>query len=157
MQCPFCGGADSQVKDSRSAEEGGAIRRRRECSHCHARFTTFERIQLRELSVVKRSGARQSFDRAKLTRAVKTAARKRPVADEAIDALISDIARELEASGEAEVTTEDLGARVMAALKGLDHVAYVRFASVYRNFSTVQDFEAFVEELGRTLPPADPR
>ena len=157
MQCPFCGGADSQVKDSRSAEDGGAIRRRRECNHCHARFTTFERVQLRELSVVKRSGARQSFDRAKLTRAIRTAARKRPVPDEAIDALISEIARELEASGEAEVTTADLGARVMAALKGLDHVAYVRFASVYRNFSTAQDFEAFVEELGRTLPPADPR
>ena len=157
MQCPFCGGADSQVKDSRSAEDGGAIRRRRECAHCRARFTTFERVQLRELTVLKRSGARQSFDRAKLTRAITTAARKRPISDEAIDALISEIARDLEASGEAEVTTEALGARVMEALRGLDHVAYVRFASVYRDFRTARDFEAFVEELGRSLPHPDER
>ncbi len=151
MLCPFCGGPDSQVKDSRGAEEGCAIRRRRECATCGARFTTFERIQLRELAVLKRTGARQAFDRSKLTRAIKTALRKRPVSDEAIDALISEIVRDLEASGEAEVTTQALGERVLEALRGLDHVAYVRFASVYRNFSTAQDFEAFVEELGQGL------
>ncbi len=151
MLCPFCGGSDSQVKDSRGAEEGGAIRRRRECTTCGARFTTFERIQLRELAVMKRSGARQAFDRSKLTRAIKTALRKRPASDEAVDALINEIVRDLEASGDAEVTTQVLGERVLEALRGLDHVAYVRFASVYRNFSTAQDFEAFVEELGQGL------
>lgn len=151
MLCPFCGGQDSQVKDSRSAEDGGAIRRRRECTQCGARFTTFERVQLRELTVLKRSGTRQPFDRSKLTRAIKTALRKRPVSDEAIEALISEIVRDLEASGEAEVTTQALGERVLEALRGLDPVAYVRFASVYRNFSTAQDFEAFVEALGQDL------
>ena len=158
MRCPFCGHDDSQVKDSRSTEDGAAIRRRRQCEGCAARFTTFERIQLRDLTVVKSeagTGAqrREPFDREKLMRSVSIAARKRPVEPARIEKLVSGIQRRLETLGEAEVTSARIGEMVMEGLKGLDSVAYIRFASVYRDFSEARDFEAFagqVEEAGRT-------
>jgi transcriptional repressor NrdR len=157
MRCPFCGHDDSQVKDSRSTEDGAAIRRRRQCEGCAARFTTFERIQLRDLTVVKSeatTGAqrREPFDREKLMRSVSIAARKRPVEPARIEKLVSGIQRRLETLGEAEVTSARIGEMVMEGLKGLDSVAYIRFASVYRDFSEARDFEAFagqVEEAGR--------
>ena len=157
MRCPFCGHDDSQVKDSRSTEDGAAIRRRRQCEGCAARFTTFERIQLRDLWVLKNeaiAGAqrREPFDREKLLRSVSIAARKRPVEPARIEKLVSGIQRRLETLGEAEVTSARIGEMVMEGLKGLDSVAYIRFASVYRDFSEARDFEAFagqVEEAGR--------
>ena len=157
MRCPFCGHDDSQVKDSRSTEDGAAIRRRRQCEGCAARFTTFERIQLRDLWVLKNeaiTGAqrREPFDREKLLRSVSIAARKRPVEPARIEKLVSGIQRRLETLGEAEVTSARIGEMVMEGLKGLDSVAYIRFASVYRDFSEARDFEAFagqVEEAGR--------
>ena len=157
MRCPFCGHDDSQVKDSRSTEDGAAIRRRRQCEGCAARFTTFERIQLRDLWVLKNeaiTGAqrREPFYREKLLRSVSIAARKRPVEPARIEKLVSGIQRRLETLGEAEVTSARIGEMVMEGLKGLDSVAYIRFASVYRDFSEARDFEAFagqVEEAGR--------
>ena len=152
MRCPFCGHDDSQVKDSRSTEDGAAIRRRRQCEGCAARFTTFERIQLRELWVLKNEDRREPFDREKLLRSVSIAARKRPVEPARIEKLVSGIQRRLETLGEAEVTSARIGEMVMEGLKGLDSVAYIRFASVYRDFSEARDFEAFagqVEEAGR--------
>ena len=156
MRCPFCGHDDSQVKDSRPTEDGAAIRRRRQCEGCAARFTTFERIQLRDLIVVKSEGAggvrRESFDREKLLRSIAIATRKRPVDGVAIERLVSGIQRQLETQGEAEVSAKRIGEMVMEGLKGLDSVAYIRFASVYRDFSEAKDFEAFagsVEEVGR--------
>jgi len=157
MRCPFCGHDDSQVKDSRSTEDGAAIRRRRQCEGCAARFTTFERIQLRDLTVVKSeagTGAqrREPFDREKLMRSVSIAARKRPVEPARIEKLVSGIQRRLETLGEAEVTSARIGEMVMEGLKGLDSVAYIRFASVYRDFSEARDFEAFagqVEEVAK--------
>ena len=148
MRCPFCGHDDSQVKDSRSTEDGAAIRRRRQCEGCAARFTTFERIQLRDLTVVKSeamTGAqrREPFDREKLMRSVSIAARKRPVEPARIEKLVSGIQRRLETLGEAEVTSARIGEMVMEGLKGLDSVAYIRFASVYRDFGEAKDFEAF--------------
>ena len=153
MRCPFCGHDDSQVKDSRSTEDGAAIRRRRQCEGCAARFTTFERIQLRELWVLKNEDRREPFDREKLLRSVSIAARKRPVEPARIEKLVSGIQRRLETLGEAEVTSARIGEMVMEGLKGLDSVAYIRFASVYRDFSEARDFEAFagqVEEAGRS-------
>ncbi len=137
------------MKDSRPAEDGGAIRRRRVCPDCGGRFTTFERVQLRELTVTKKSGKRVPFDRDKLARSVETALRKRPVEAERVERLINGIVRRLEQSGEAEIPSEEIGSMVMEALKGLDDVAYVRFASVYRDFREARDFETVIGELSR--------
>jgi transcriptional repressor NrdR len=147
MRCPYCGGDDTQVKDSRPTEDGAAIRRRRICSACGGRFTTFERVQLRELTVLKRSGRRVPFDRDKLMRSVSIACRKRPVDPERIERMVSGIVRQLESLGEPEVTSEQIGESIMEGLKGLDDVAYVRFASVYRNFREARDFEQLLGEL----------
>jgi transcriptional repressor NrdR len=147
MRCPFCGGEDSQVKDSRPTEDGGAIRRRRQCPECGARFTTFERVQLRELVIIKKSGDREVFDRDKLARSIEIACRKRPVAPERIDRMVSGIVRQLEAIGEPEIEAEVIGQAVMEGLKALDAVAYIRFASVYRDFREARDFEDFVGSI----------
>jgi transcriptional repressor NrdR len=148
MRCPFCGHEDTQVKDSRPTEDGSAIRRRRSCAGCSQRFTTIERVQLRELTVVKTDTRRVPFDRDKLARSVRIALRKRPVEDERIELIVNGIVRRLEASGEAEITSKVIGEQVMETLKEVDAVAYVRFASVYRNFREAKDFEAFIGELG---------
>jgi len=150
MRCPFCGHEDTQVKDSRPTEDNAAIRRRRYCSACGSRFTTFERIQLRELMVVKSSGEKVPFDRDKLLRSLKIALRKRPVEDERIERMVNSIQRRLETLGENEIPTKVIGEMVMDQLKELDPVAYVRFASVYRNFREAKDFEEFVGKLGDT-------
>ncbi len=147
MRCPYCGGSDTQVKDSRPSEDGAAIRRRRVCPDCGGRFTTFERVQLRELTVMKRSGKRVPFDRDKLQRSIDVALRKRAVEPERIERLVSGITRQLESAGEAEVASEAIGELVMAGLKGLDDVAYVRFASVYRDFRHTADFAEVISEL----------
>ena len=162
MRCPYCGNEDTQVKDSRPTEDNTSIRRRRFCTACGGRFTTFERVQLRELTVVKRSGKRVPFDRDKLQRSIDVALRKRAVDPERIERLVSGITRQLESSGEAEVSSEAVGELVMAGLKGLDDIAYVRFASVYKNFREAKDFEDLLGTLGGTLagsaelPPDDP-
>jgi transcriptional repressor NrdR len=147
MRCPYCGNVDTQVKDSRPSDDNTAIRRRRVCQDCGGRFTTFERVQLRELMVVKRNGRRVPFDRDKLVRSVQVALRKRSVDPERVERMVSGIVRQLESAGESEVTSEQIGHLVMAGLRGLDDVAYVRFASVYRNFREAKDFETFVGEL----------
>lgn len=149
MRCPFCGHEDTQVKDSRPAEDGAAIRRRRFCPSCAQRFTTVERVQLRELTVIKADGRRVPFDRDKLARSVRIALRKRPVQEEQIERMVNGIVRQLEAGGEAEVRSKEIGELVMESLKAVDEVAYVRFASVYRNFREAKDFEAFLDSLGR--------
>ena len=143
MRCPFCAHEDSQVKDSRPTEDNSAIRRRRQCEACGARFTTFERIQLRELTVVKSEGWREAFEREKLERSVTIACRKRPIDPAKIERLVSGIQRQLETSGESEVSASTIGELVMEGLKGLDGVAYIRFASVYRDFTEPHDFEDF--------------
>lgn len=148
MRCPFCGGDDTQVKDSRPTEDSTAIRRRRLCPTCGARFTTFERVQLRELMVIKRNGQRVPFDRDKLARSVDIALRRRPVDPERVERLVNGIVRRLESMGESEVPSSVIGEMVMDALANLDQVAYVRFASVYRNFREAKDFEEFVGKLG---------
>ncbi len=147
MKCPFCASDDTQVKDSRPTEENSAIRRRRACNNCGARFTTFERIQLRELTVVKQNGRREPLDRDKLSRSIKISLRKRPIEDERIETVINGIVRRLESSGESEIKSETVGQMVMEALANLDPVAYVRFASVYKNFREARDFEDFVGAL----------
>lgn len=147
MRCPYCSNEDSQVKDSRPTEDGTAIRRRRVCTACGGRFTTFERVQLRELTVIKRSGRRVPFDRDKLTRSVQIALRKRPVDPERVERMINGIVRQLESMGDSEVEAGQIGALVMAGLKTLDDVAYVRFASVYRDFREAKDFESVLGEL----------
>ena len=143
MRCPFCGHEDSQVKDSRPTEDAGAIRRRRQCEGCVARFTTFERIQLRELTVLKSEDKREAFDREKLLRSVSIAARKRPIDPVRLEKLVSGIQRQLETQGESEVRSGKIGEMVMEGLKGLDSVAYIRFASVYKDFTEARDFEEF--------------
>lgn len=148
MRCPFCAHEDSQVKDSRPTEDGAAIRRRRQCEGCAARFTTFERIQLRELIVVKAGDRKEPFERDKLMRSVAIAARKRPIDALRIEKLVSGIQRQLETGGEGEVPAKRIGELVMEGLKGLDTVAYIRFASVYRDFSEARDFEDFASEVG---------
>ena len=149
MICPFCGNEDTQVKDSRPAEDGGAIRRRRLCGKCDARFTTFERVQIREITLVKRDGRKSVFDREKLERSFDIALRKRDVDAEVVAMAINDIVRQLESHADGDVPSARVGELVMAALHKLDQVAYVRYASVYRNFREAKDFEAFVEkELG---------
>lgn len=147
MKCPSCGHEDSQVKDSRPTDDGAAIRRRRQCEGCGTRFTTFERVQLREVTVVKSGGKREPFDRDKLLRSVTIACRKRPIDTAGIDRLVSTIQRQLEIEGDAEVATGEIGAKVMDALKKVDNVAYIRFASVYRDFDHARDFEAFAATL----------
>jgi transcriptional repressor NrdR len=147
MRCPYCGNPDTQVKDSRPSEDNTAIRRRRVCTDCGGRFTTFERVQLRELMVVKRNNRRVAFDRDKLMRSVQIALRKRQVDPERVDRMVSGIVRQLESTGESEVSSEQIGHLVMEGLRGLDAVAFVRFASVYRNFREAKDFEEFVGEL----------
>ena len=148
MRCPFCGHEDTQVKDSRPTEDGSAIRRRRSCAGCSQRFTTIERVQLRELTVVKTDNRRVPFDRDKLARSVRIALRKRPVDDERIELIVNGIVRRLEASGEADIPSKLIGEQVMETLKEVDAVAYVRFASVYRNFREAEDFKTFLGELG---------
>jgi transcriptional repressor NrdR len=156
MRCPFCAHEDSQVKDSRPSEDGASIRRRRQCEDCGARFTTFERVQLRELTVVKSENRREPFDRGKLERSVAIAVRKRPVPQERIDKLVSSIQRQLEVSGDSEVASATIGEMVMNGLKALDPVAYIRFASVYKDFREARDFEEFAGTVTETANPARP-
>src|ERR1700748_506411 len=150
MRCPFCGNEDTQVKDRRPSEDGGAIRRRRVCTHCGQRFTTIERVQLRELTVVKADHRRVPFDRDKLARSIRIALRKRPIQEERIERIVHSIVRQLEASGESDIPSKQIGELVMDTLKELDPVAYVRFASVYRNFREAKDFEEVLCSLGET-------
>ncbi|MFO1036119.1 MAG: transcriptional regulator NrdR [Geminicoccaceae bacterium] len=150
MRCPFCGSEDSQVKDSRPVEEGSSIRRRRQCSGCGGRFTTFERVQLRDLVVVKKDGRRAAFDREKLARSIRIATRKRGIEQDQIERIVNGIVRRIETSGESEVPSTRIGELAMQTLAGLDQVAYVRFASVYKDFATARDFEEFIRRL-----PAD--
>ena len=147
MRCPFCGNIDTQVKDSRPAEDHVSIRRRRFCPACGGRFTTYERVQLRDLIVVKSSGKREDFDRDKLERAIRIAMQKRPIDPERIDQMISGIVRRLESLGETDIPSKQIGDIVMESLARIDTVAYVRFASVYRNFQAADDFDRFVNEL----------
>jgi transcriptional repressor NrdR len=147
MRCPYCGGLDTQVKDSRPTEDNASIRRRRACPDCGGRFTTFERVQLRELTVVKKNGRRVPFDRDKLQRSLEVALRKRDVAPERVERMINGVVRQLEAQGDADIPTGRIGELVMEGLKTLDQIAYVRFASVYRNFQEARDFHAIVGEL----------
>ncbi|MBL4894954.1 MAG: transcriptional repressor NrdR [Emcibacter sp.] len=147
MRCPFCGNDDTQVKDSRPTEDNSAIRRRRSCNSCGARFTTFERVQLRELTVLKKSGKKVPFEREKLERSINLALRKRPIEENRIELLINGIVRQLESLGESEVRTEDIGKLIMEGLQNMDTVAYVRYASVYKDFREAKDFEKFVEQI----------
>ena len=149
MRCPFCGSEDTQVKDSRPADDGAAIRRRRSCPSCGARFTTFERVTLRELTVVKSDQRRVAFDREKLARSIRVALRKRPVDEDRVERIVNGIQRRLEAEGESEISSRAIGEMVMETLKELDQVAYVRFASVYRNFGEARDFQAFLGFLDK--------
>lgn len=147
MRCPFCGNEDTQVKDSRPTEDNSAIRRRRFCPGCGARFTTFERVQLRELTVVKSTGAREPFDRDKLLRSMRIALRKRPVDADRLERVINSLVRQLESSGESEIPSKQIGEMVMIALQTLDPVAYIRYASVYKDFREAADFHQFVDQL----------
>lgn len=156
MRCPYCSCAETQVKDSRPTEENAAIRRRRVCPDCGGRFTTFERVQLRELIVVKRSGRKVAFDRDKLLKSVQVALRKRPIEPERIDRMVSGIVRQLESSGEAEIASSAIGTHVMEGLRALDPVAYVRFASVYRDFREAADFQEVLGEIARDDGAEDP-
>lgn len=155
MRCPFCGHEDTQVKDSRPTEDNSAIRRRRFCTACGSRFTTFERVQLRELIVVKKNGQRNPFDRDKLARSIAIAVRKRPIDPDRVERIVNSIQRRLESCGEAEISSNTIGELVMEALAALDQVAYVRFASVYRNFREAKDFEDFVGKLGSDVSLQD--
>ena len=158
MRCPFCGNLETQVKDSRPSEDGAAIRRRRSCSECGGRFTTFERVQLRDLMVVKRSGRRTPFDREKLERSISIALRKRPVEQDRVDRMVSGIVRQLESMGETDIPSDTVGGLVMDALKSLDVVAYVRYASVYRDFRETSDFAKFLGDEGLDNDaPEDPK
>jgi transcriptional repressor NrdR len=153
LRCPFCGHLESQVKDSRPSEDGQAIRRRRFCPTCSGRFTTFERVQLRELMIVKRSGRRTPFDRDKLVRSVSIALRKRPVEADRIEQMVSGIVRQLESRGETDISSSVVGELVMEALRGVDEIGYVRYASVYRDFRETQDFARFLGEEGLSDEP----
>jgi transcriptional repressor NrdR len=159
MRCPYCGSLDTQVKDSRPTDDSSSIRRRRVCPDCGGRFTTFERVQLRELTVLKKSGKRAPFDRDKLARSVQVALRKRPVDPERVDRMINGVVRQLESQGEPEINSERIGELVMEGLKTLDEVAYVRFASVYRNFREARDFGPLLDELSgdEGFPRAPPQ
>jgi len=152
MRCPFCAHDNSQVKDSRPSEDGAAIRRRRQCESCGARFTTFERIHLREVTIVKSEGRREHFDRSKLEKSIALACRKRSVPQERIDQLVSGIQRQLETSGDSEIASQKIGQMVMEGLRQLDSVAYIRFASVYKDFTEARDFEEFAgtaQDIGK--------
>ncbi|WP_373085048.1 transcriptional regulator NrdR [Sneathiella sp.] len=151
MRCPFCSSEETQVKDSRPTEDNTAIRRRRACATCGARFTTFERVQLRELSVIKKDGARAPFQREKLERSISIATRKRPVDPDRVDRMINGIVRQLESSGDPDVPSDRIGELVMEGLSALDSVSYVRFASVYKDFREAKDFEEFIGELSGTV------
>ncbi|WP_176085213.1 transcriptional regulator NrdR [Martelella sp. HB161492] len=151
MRCPFCNSPDTQVKDSRPAEDNTSIRRRRVCPDCGGRFTTFERVQLRDLVVIKKNGRKVAFDRDKLVRSFEIALRKRPVERERIERAVSGIVRRMESSGESEIRSEEIGLLVLEALKSLDDVAFVRFASVYRDFSTTEDFEKIISEFSAKI------
>jgi len=155
MRCPFCGNIDTQVKDSRPAEDHVSIRRRRFCPACAGRFTTYERVQLRDLTVVKKNGRREDFDREKLARSIRIALQKRPVEPERVDQMISGIVRRLESTGDSDVSSDLIGQIVMESLARIDTVAYVRFASVYKNFQEADDFEEFVAELRPPQPAED--
>ncbi len=155
MRCPFCGSLETQVKDSRPSDDAAAIRRRRVCPDCGGRFTTFERVQLREMIVVKRSGRRVPFDREKLQRSVEIALGKRPVDPERVERMLNGIVRQLESTGDGEIKSEQIGESIMEGLKGLDDVAYVRFASVYKNFREAKDFETLLGTL--SVDPTPPR
>ncbi len=155
MRCPFCGELESQVKDSRPSEDGAAIRRRRLCPECGGRFTTFERVQLRELTILKRSGRRAPFDREKLIRSISIATRKRPVDPERLERMVNAIVRQLESLGETEIGSNVVGEMVMKAMKALDDVAYVRYASVYRDFRQTDDFARFLSDEGLNEDTAD--
>ncbi len=155
MRCPYCGSVETQVKDSRPAEDHVAIRRRRSCPSCGGRFTTYERVQLRDLVVIKKNGKREEFDRDKLTRSIKIALQKRPVEPERMDQMISGIVRRLESMGDTDIASDQIGEIVMEALSRIDTVAYVRFASVYKNFQEVADFDKFVAELRPKAAPLD--
>jgi transcriptional repressor NrdR len=148
MRCPFCSHENSQVKDSRPTEDGASIRRRRQCEECSARFTTFERVQLRDLTVVKAGNRREPFDRTKLERSIAIACRKRPVPPERLDRLVSSLQRQIETSGDSEIASTRIGELVMDGLKALDPVAYIRFASVYKDFTEARDFEEFAGSVG---------
>ena len=155
MRCPYCGSLDTQVKDSRPTEDASSIRRRRVCPDCAGRFTTFERVQLRELTVIKKSGRRVPFDRDKLSRSLEIALRKRPVDPDRVERMVNGIVRQLESSGDTDITSDRIGELVMEGLKSLDGVAYVRFASVYKNFRDSREFGAIVDELeGEETPVA---
>ena len=158
MRCPFCAHEDSQVKDSRPSEDGAAIRRRRQCEGCGARFTTFERVHIRDLTVVKKDGKREPFDRAKLERAISHSCRKRDIDAAKIDQLVSGVQRQMETMGD-EVTSTRIGEAVMAGLKALDHVAYIRFASIYKDFSEPGDFAEIAERVEKEAapPPGTPK
>ncbi|MEM1343037.1 MAG: transcriptional regulator NrdR [Pseudomonadota bacterium] len=155
MRCPYCGSTETQVKDSRPAEDYNAIRRRRHCPQCGGRFTTYERVQLRDLVVIKKNGRREEFDRDKLTRSIRIALQKRPIAPDRIEQTINGIIRRLESMGDADIPSERIGEIVMETLARIDTVAYVRFASVYRNFQEVADFEEFVSELRPRVPSSE--
>lgn len=149
MRCPFCGHDDTQVKDSRPTDDNSSIRRRRNCTACMARFTTFERVELRDITVLKNDGRRQPFDRDKLMRSMQLALRKRPVESETIERVVNSIVRQIEASGETEIPTTEIGELVMQAMADLDPVGYVRYASVYKDFDQVSDFSRFLVDLGK--------
>lgn len=155
MRCPYCASNDTQVKDSRPTDDSAAIRRRRICPDCGGRFTTFERVQLRELTVVKKSGRRVPFDRDKLMRSLEISLRKRPVEPERVERMVNGIVRQLESGGDSDVRSERIGELVMEGLKALDGVAYVRFASVYKNFKDANDFGVILDELDDNCAPAD--
>jgi transcriptional repressor NrdR len=153
MRCPYCGSLDTQVKDSRPTEDSSAIRRRRVCPDCAGRFTTFERVQLRELTVLKKSGRRVPFDREKLMQSLSIALRKRPVDPERVDRMVNGIVRQLESSGDSEIQSDHIGELVMEGLRALDSIAYVRFASVYKNFREASDFSTIIDELAEPVTP----
>ncbi len=153
MKCPFCGCNDTQVKDSRNVDDDTAVRRRRECPECGQRFTTFEHVQLRDLMVVKKNGERVMFDRDKLAKSIYLAVRKRPISSERVEKIVNSIQRRLESTGEVEIMSTKIGELVMDALATLDHVAYIRFASVYRDFRQPKDFEEFLETLEQMAKP----
>jgi len=155
MRCPYCGSLETQVKDSRPTDDASSIRRRRICPDCGGRFTTFERVQLRELTVVKKSGRRVPFDRDKLMRSIEIALRKRPVDEERVERLVNGIVRQLESQGEPEIPSTKIGELVMEGLRSLDSVAYVRFASVYRNFREARDFNTIIDELAQAAPDTE--
>lgn len=154
MKCPFCGCEETQVKDSRNTDDNSAVRRRRECPECGSRFTTFERVQLRELIVVKRNGERTLFDRDKLEKSITLAVRKRPISAERVEKIVNSLQRKFESSGETEITTKQIGESVMEALSHLDNIAYIRFASVYKDFRSLQDLNDFVATIEKLTAPS---